>query len=295
MTTYATAIDVSAFTTDAKFRAWVAAVHNAMAGAGFVQTADTGQINPATVLKPTAVSTVAGYEIWRFDDALQSTAPVFMKLWYSSSSVTSGNGMALYVHVGTGSDGAGYLTGLISNLSPGIFTSSTAVSNTSASVMACHTAGYGMILPGALVNATNNAGLCVIARTCNTSGTLTGEGVAIYRQGTANSLLMTASGISFTTGTVFGAVAPRSAVVSTTASMASGDAVPMGKNYAPLGKPVPVNSVLSYYGPDVATLSTFSTPVWGATAHTFLALGTGYVTGMESDAPVGVTAAVMWE
>jgi hypothetical protein len=78
-----------------------------LAQVGLVQTADTGQINWTTVLRP-AINTYAGYEIWRFSDS-----SLFMKWEYG----TGGNAtnIAIRVQVGTGSNGSGTLTGATSS------------------------------------------------------------------------------------------------------------------------------------------------------------------------------------
>lgn len=55
--------------TDANFRLWGKAFSDNLLACGFVKTADTGQIDWATVLKPTVAATSQGYEIWRSDDA----------------------------------------------------------------------------------------------------------------------------------------------------------------------------------------------------------------------------------
>jgi hypothetical protein len=54
-----------------------------IAAMGLVQTSDTGQINWVTVARP-ALNTIAGYEIWRFNDA-------FSPLSRSSSGWTMGS------------------------------------------------------------------------------------------------------------------------------------------------------------------------------------------------------------
>ena len=71
--------------------------------AGLTQTSDSGQTNADSSL---------GYQIWRFNDTLQSTAPIYFKLWYQTAS------NVMQVIVGTGSDGAGNITGLQTTLSP---------------------------------------------------------------------------------------------------------------------------------------------------------------------------------
>jgi hypothetical protein len=70
---------------DATFRAWGSGIAAQIAAMGLVQTSDTGQINWVTVARP-ALNTIAGYEIWRFNDALQATKPVFIRIDYGTSS-----------------------------------------------------------------------------------------------------------------------------------------------------------------------------------------------------------------
>ncbi|MBF0724077.1 hypothetical protein [Sanguibacter inulinus] len=98
-------------TTDADFRTWGKAVSDAIAGLGLIRGTDTGQINWATVLKPSSTTVVSGYEIWRFNDALQATAPVFIKLEYGAQVSPAFPG--LYITIGRGTDGAGNITGVL--------------------------------------------------------------------------------------------------------------------------------------------------------------------------------------
>ena len=95
---------------DADFRAWGLAFQTAMLAIGLTQTSDTGQVNWASVSRAPTISTVAGYEIYRFNDAAQSTKPVFMKIEYGAGS-TNINNPQLKFTFGTGSNGAGTITG----------------------------------------------------------------------------------------------------------------------------------------------------------------------------------------
>lgn len=111
---------------DALFRNWGSTISAALAAIGMVQTSDTGQINWATVPRPAgAANVIAGYEIWRFNDALQSSAPIFFKLEYScgSSSGSSSTNANLWLTVGKSTDGAGNITGVVlfarTSLNPG--------------------------------------------------------------------------------------------------------------------------------------------------------------------------------
>ncbi len=108
----ATTTLINTVTTDAAFRTWGLAYNAKLASMGLVQTADTGQINWTTVLAAVGTNTVQGYEIWRFADALQSTAPVFLKIEYGSGAAAA-NG-SIWVQLGSGSTGTGTLNGVLS-------------------------------------------------------------------------------------------------------------------------------------------------------------------------------------
>jgi hypothetical protein len=101
----------SYFNVDADFRLWGSTINTALAALGLVQTADTGQINWTTVLKPASGNVYQGYEIWRFADSLQATVPIFFKLEYGSGGSTTNPGMALTV--GSSSNGTGTITGQV--------------------------------------------------------------------------------------------------------------------------------------------------------------------------------------
>jgi hypothetical protein len=95
--------------TAANFRSAGAAINAQLSAMGLVQTADTGQINWTTVANPGS-NVFAGYEIWRFNDALQATVPVFIRVEYWGS-LSSGNHYAHKIQIGFATDGAGNITG----------------------------------------------------------------------------------------------------------------------------------------------------------------------------------------
>jgi hypothetical protein len=83
-----------------------------MASSGMVQTSDTGQLNPASVTVTVATSQVyAGYLVFRFSDALQATAPVFIKVnvYVAGSNPPGSVGVDYTIEVGTATNGAGSL------------------------------------------------------------------------------------------------------------------------------------------------------------------------------------------
>jgi hypothetical protein len=93
-------------TSDAAFRTWGSSINAAIAAVGWIQTADTGQVNWTTATNPTA-NTFTNYEVWRMADATQSTDPVFIRIAYTRNSA---NGPRMQIVCGTATDGAGTLT-----------------------------------------------------------------------------------------------------------------------------------------------------------------------------------------
>jgi hypothetical protein len=94
-------------TTDAEFRTWVAAFITNCTAVGLVQTADTGQINTSTVLKPAGASTAQGYAMFKFDDGLTD---FYIKFEFGGG--TDGASQpAIWHTTGWATDGAGTLTG----------------------------------------------------------------------------------------------------------------------------------------------------------------------------------------
>jgi hypothetical protein len=167
------------FNVDADFRSWGSGISTALAALGLVQTADTGQINWTTVLKPTG-ATAQGYEIWRFADALQSTVPVFFKLEYGGSSGVGATGPGLWLTVGTGTNGAGTLTGQVSGRpnmyanagkSAGVLLPTYVCGSTSEFYLATNVDTY--------IGSTNFGFFASVARTKDTSGTNTSDGAVL--------------------------------------------------------------------------------------------------------------------
>ena len=103
---------LTAFASNEEFRAWAQAIHDALIAVGMVQTADTGQVDLTTVNKPGTANNSAGYRIYRFSDALQATAPVFIKIEFGTGADASRP--SLWTTVGNNTNGAGTLTGQVS-------------------------------------------------------------------------------------------------------------------------------------------------------------------------------------
>lgn len=189
MTRISAVQNVASWTTDAKVRSWGSAVSSSLAACGLVQTADTGQINHTTTTHPAAANTLIGYEVWRFNDTLQATRPIYLKMSYYTSAATSGAGPHMRYQMGTGSDGAGNLTGLMSSSllhspSSGV---NQASSSTTQQMLFTHTEGY------FLMYASSNSGMSDMSNSpfwlavCRTfdpvTGVPTGSGMQYVRAG----------------------------------------------------------------------------------------------------------------
>jgi hypothetical protein len=185
MTAIATTIRLSN-ASNALIKAWGSAISQALSSIGLVQTADTGQINwTTTTVTATSSAQTFGYEIWRFNDTLQATRPIFIKVIYG----TTNNGTTyprFALFVGTGTDGAGNLTGLQLTARSDMASLSSALGNPNNSPYAqpAYFFGDGSSIAIALppytnINPNANPGVLFwfVERTRNADNTPNGDGV----------------------------------------------------------------------------------------------------------------------
>jgi len=99
---------------NALFRSWGSDISSKLSLMGQVQTGDSGQINWTTVSAPTGANNYPGYEVWRFNDSLQATKPVYYRLDYGAGGAT--NTPSVRLSVGTGSNGSGTVTGQLATV-----------------------------------------------------------------------------------------------------------------------------------------------------------------------------------
>lgn len=249
----------SFFNSDADFRTWAQGIHNALAALGLVQTADTGQINLATTTKPTVANAVAGYEIWRLADALQATAPVFIKLEYGVG--VSVDRASLFVTVGSGTNGAG----TINQQAIGRTQAATSISGEAAGSTkpfeASGDPGRAFVIGNQTTTGTAPYGFFV-DRTRDASGAPTADGIV---HGIVNS-----GGVSFTTVPFTGNVPALGAQPQSTiqgATSAVGNNIIISPLLAFLGK-VYYTWIGAMNPADIAGDVTFTAQMFGAT-HTF--------------------------
>lgn len=92
-----------------------------MIAAGMVQSGDVGQLDFSTLASIGTVNTDLGYKIYAFDDALQSTMPIYVKVVFCNQQIGGNAPYPAYpvmkVSVGSATDGAGNLTTTLMSVS----------------------------------------------------------------------------------------------------------------------------------------------------------------------------------
>ena len=172
------------YQTDADFRAWGLAMSDAMTAVDLTKTADSGQIDWATVSKASA-SSVAGYEIRYLDDSLHGTCPIYVKIEWGTGSSTSRP--LMFLTAGTGSDGSGNITGTA------ILVRTQIGNNTAAGVIndfpgaACGVEGAAWVAWGSAGGAATAFLLGIgIHRTCDPDGTPNANGAYLWWVGSSS-------------------------------------------------------------------------------------------------------------
>jgi hypothetical protein len=205
MTTYISSGSVTVLhNSDAAYRAWGSALSAALQGCGLVMTADTGQVDWLTVTRP-SINTFNGYEIYRFDDAMQATAPIFIKVQYGTGSSTTHARILLII--GTGSNGSGTITGTQTANQGCIFQTGTSFSGL---IYACHTEGS-FFLTGVPTNESTSPPMIAVSihRTDDGSGNPDDYGAVVL---TRPEGIMTGSGIVGSVQTIRFAMDPNQEV-----------------------------------------------------------------------------------
>lgn len=268
-------------TPNTNFRAFVTAVRQMFLNVGWVRTADTGQIDPTSVTDPVAQNSSKGYDIFRMDDGLQGTAPVFAKVEYGADDF-NGNSqleMGLWVTVGQGSDGAGNLTGKQ--------TSRIQLSNRldNNGVLPCHCSGsssrivMNLFRWSAAAQPTRGNMLLSIERTHDANGADTTEGVLVITNGSRG---QTATRKSWCQPLIFGVTSAQTENEGAPATM-NGSQASAGDGAGNTGvwpwmipgrrgPENPSRNVLSYWLGDLTPDNDVPVTIYGL-AHTYRTLG----------------------
>jgi hypothetical protein len=282
-----TAIATFAFNhgTDAGFRAWGKGTSDLLQAAGAIKTADTGQIDWATVLQP-APNVIAGYEIFKFTD---SFGDYYLKLGYGTNSLSSANG-EISVQIGLSTDGAMNMPASTSR-----YLGKADRPCSSSATLLNH---YACVKDGILTMQWGTSGLLTIERRRNqTTGNPEPFGDFVVFSRAAQATWGGAAGVvtmtSFRFVPIFiGGPSSHSCLVPLgISSSASGDKYIYRWHGAYPGSRIAIAGC-TYLGSEFTTHSTFDAALLGSTVRTYRA------TGMNAAANGGdtrYTAAVLWE
>ncbi len=172
---------------DISFRNWGLAISTLMDDAGLTKTADSGQIDWSTVLKPTAPNLLVGYEIRKLVN--NTLDDIYFRIEYRSGQYSSGNNAFLRISFGLETDGAGNISGGIPG-NPGFDTISQGSYPRNSTT---HFTSYCFVDEGTFVLALNPANnsntnyyndLFIFARTSDSNGTYNNNGALILYNGT---------------------------------------------------------------------------------------------------------------
>lgn len=292
---WSTPIDHSS---DAGFRTWGAELQTKFLAAGLVQTADTGQINWSTVTRP-ATSTDAGYEIYYLNDSLFATAPIYLKIFYGTGQSLVANYAGLRVQIGTGTNGAGALTGTTST-AQAVVTLTQADINASFQSFLCVTAGFvGLVWKKGSNGTLYAAGGFVICRSVDSSGAITALGAFIYTSTGLNnpaaltfnqSLRFASTSVAYTPSINPAATVPGAQPASTV-----GTDTQAYLFWMLTPQVAPVFGMCVAFISEIGESSTFSATLIGTAAHTYIQTGRQLGTGWNSAVPVNQGMCMLWE
>lgn len=244
---------------------------------GAPKTADTGQVDWTTNNKPTTAGTPR-YEIRYLNDSLHATTPIYFKLEWDNSD-SGGTVPYMFLTVGTGSDGSGNITGIVTSrvqICLGELLSSSVIARAS---YLCGISGYlGLSYKRYAqingVSAPIGFSFFAISRFRDASGTPIDGGFYVYYSSatanhqtyrfTVNTALSTAvddgNSICFFPGLVGGA------------TLVDGE-VQVIRHFGMQPTVTCIPDFLSYLNTEIGTTSTFTATPVGVTPITYLALG----------------------
>lgn len=163
-----------------QFRAWAQAISGMLQAVGLVQTADTGQVNLTTMTVP-AIGNYAGFEIFRFNDALQASKPVFIKVEYGTGSANALQASVRF-SVSNATNGAGTLSGTTTSSTTTFFLlGHHSVQDTQMQPAYCFgdTSSVALAFPTSVPSGGWRPSMFMVERTRNADGTPNGDGVAV--------------------------------------------------------------------------------------------------------------------
>jgi hypothetical protein len=280
--------------TDAEFRAWAKQVSDQLIAVGMVRTTDTGQIDFTTVTRP-AANTYTSYEVFKFPatDPLQATRPIFFKIGYGTGG--SLNSPGLLIETGTGSSGAGVITGPHFLRPIGRHSPPDSVATPS---HVCFVPALGALVFSGWNGSTNSQPRCIfffsIQRPLDDAGASTAEGVSWYGLNTNESLSLYQYTYSYVTNTVISSGNSwYTFIPGGVGSSVIGTDIQLYRHYCSLPRVRNLPGLHSYFDVEIGKNGSFTATVLG-TVRTLMPLGTG-LQAVGLQAPPGFVAAMLFE
>lgn len=271
--TTSTWVTAVSHTTDAEFRAWGSELSGKLSVAGLVQTSDTGQINWTTVSRP-GTNTAGGYEIWKFNDSLAATAPIYLKIEYGTGANAAYP--QIWLTVGTGSNGSGTLTG--ATTSRNTVTYSGVVTSGNWASYLCVAAGFvGLCWKSGAAAGTVGYAFFVIARTNDASGSATSTGFIVYWGAASSSSACQSQSVrAATTATAYSATTLNSIVPGQVTDSLVGTDLQVYAHFGISPQVWTLATLATVLLSEVPPGATVSVAMVGSTARTLLSIGAGY-------------------
>lgn len=160
------------------FRAWGSAVSTAL-GQMLTRVTQTGEINWATVNAPVAGNTFQGFEVYRLNDSLQATAPLFFRFDYGSAP-SSAQLPAIKLTIGKSVDGSGSVSNVLQSAISVLSGNGSAVVLSNCYVSNGDGSGFVFSLQPDVPNTTG--GFCCVERSRNSQGQPTADALMLSFQ-----------------------------------------------------------------------------------------------------------------
>lgn len=272
---------------DANFRTWGKELSDQLAlMTTLVKTADTGQINWTTVLRP-AINTDGGYEVYYLNDSMHATAPIYIKIYYGTGTVATN--VRIRFEIGTATNGAGVISGQGIGSVQTFTTDATGGSATAANSYLCVTSGFF----GLMWKMTTTPGLLIIQRTCNGDGTINNKGAFVmWRQLTVYAYAAiryeATAGVTAIVSNGFAGFVPHGV----TSSLLQGGDKQIFLHWGMFPDMRPMWATGVYVATEFTLASTFSCALVGASARTFI---TGYTSAYANANSASYGLAMLWE
>lgn len=291
--------DVIDHTSNAGFQAWSNTLHLAIIAAGLVNTSDTGQVDLSTAARP-GINTFAGYKIYRFDDTMQGTRPVFLKMEYGTGANAAYP--ALRVTIGEATDGAGTLSGatLLSNFGWNLSGNATTSTVTPYTTRICAVDGFFGCAFGLGAVASSVNGFLSLGRTVDSSGVANGDGLHIAGRASNTTSALQYRTIQYALGNVFTMTSGSSSFVAggLTNSLVGG-AAQVFKHYVALPRVRPIPWLLTVLNSELGNNAQFDATPVGSLQRTYVSLGADGFNAANSAIALpnatGQTLAMVWE